>query len=73
MSTTRIPLIDLTAPDPGQTKYILSAPPAIRLSDQSVDYTCGRCGAALVHAEEDQVQGLVIHCTDCGTYNCSPR
>ena len=71
MSSTKIPMIVLT-PDSAQASSILTAPPVIRLSDQSVDYTCGRCGTVLVHAEDGQVHGLIIQCTDCGTYNWAP-
>ena len=37
--------------------HVLDAPPVLKASDHSVDYTCGRCSAILLHAEEDQVQG----------------
>jgi hypothetical protein len=26
-------------------------------------------GTTLLHAEEDQVHGVLIRCTQCGTYN----
>jgi hypothetical protein len=38
-------------------------------SDHSVDYTWGRCDTILLHAEENQVHGVLIHCTNCGSYN----
>ena len=46
-----------------------TAPPVLKASDHSVDYTCGRCGTILLHAEENQVHGLLIRCTSCGSYN----
>ena len=44
-------------------------PPVLIASDHSVDYACDRCGTTLLHAEEDQVHGVLIRCTQCGTYN----
>jgi hypothetical protein len=32
-------------------------------SEHSVDYTCGRCSTVLLHADEGQVHGVLIHCT----------
>ena len=72
MSSKKIPLIVLTKLDTAQATSIVAAPPVIRLSDQSVDYICGRCGSALVHAEDVQIHDLIIQCTDCGTYNWAP-
>jgi DNA-directed RNA polymerase subunit RPC12/RpoP len=47
----------------------LSAPPVLRASDHSVDYVCGRCETVLLHAEQNQIHGVVIRCTTCGAYN----
>jgi predicted RNA-binding Zn-ribbon protein involved in translation (DUF1610 family) len=47
----------------------LTAPPVLFASDHSVDYTCGQCGTILLHAEENQVHGVLIHCANCGSYN----
>jgi hypothetical protein len=41
----------------------------LKASEHSVDYTCGQCATILLHAEEGQVHGLLIHCTKCGSYN----
>jgi uncharacterized Zn finger protein (UPF0148 family) len=60
--TTRIPLKVVTAPAIG---VVLEAPPALVASEHSVDYTCGRCGTVLLHADEGQVHG----CANCGSYN----
>jgi predicted RNA-binding Zn-ribbon protein involved in translation (DUF1610 family) len=48
---------------------VVSAPPVLKASDHTVDYTCGNCGALLMRAEEDQVHNLHIHCLECGSYN----
>jgi DNA-directed RNA polymerase subunit RPC12/RpoP len=56
----------VTAPATG---IVLDAPPVLVASDHSVDYACGRCSTILLHAEEDQVRGFLIRCTNCGSYN----
>ena len=48
---------------------VVSAPPVLKASDHTIEYTCGHCGAALLHAELGQVHSLTIHCTQCGCYN----
>ena len=62
----RVSLKIVSAPTTG---HAVSAPPVLCASDHSVDYTCGKCGAVLLHAEEGQVRNLLIHCTECGSYN----
>jgi hypothetical protein len=49
--------------------HIVSAPPVLIASTNTVDYVCGGCAAVLMHAEPGQVHNLVIHCTGCGAYN----
>jgi DNA-directed RNA polymerase subunit RPC12/RpoP len=66
MTTRKMVLKLVTAPAKG---IALDAPPVLKASDNSVDYTCGRCGTTLLHAEENQVHGILIHCTNCGSYN----
>ena len=66
--TPRIPLKVVIGPAVG---VVLKAPPVLIASEHSVDYTCGRCGTVLLHADEDQVHGILIHCTGCGSYNSS--
>jgi DNA-directed RNA polymerase subunit RPC12/RpoP len=66
MTDRKIPLKVVTAPAVG---VVLDAPPVLRASDHSVDYTCGRCGTILLHAEENQVHGILIRCANCGSYN----
>jgi hypothetical protein len=46
-----------------------SAPPILIASTHTIDFTCGKCGIVLMHAEEGQVRNLVIHCTECGSFN----
>jgi hypothetical protein len=48
---------------------VVSAPPVLNASDHTVEYTCGHCDAALLHAEPDQVHSLTIRCINCGCYN----
>jgi DNA-directed RNA polymerase subunit RPC12/RpoP len=57
-------------PSPGMG-HVVEAPPVLMASDHSVDYTCGHCGTILLHASEDQVHGLLIHCRQCGSYNAT--
>lgn len=66
MTDRKTPLKVVTAPAIG---VVLQAPPVLTASEHSVDYTCGRCASVLLHAEEDQVHGILIHCTKCGSYN----
>ena len=66
MTTRKIALRVATTPAIG---VVLEAPPVLTASEHSVDYTCGRCGTVLLHADEGQVHGILIRCTNCGTYN----
>jgi len=66
MTDPKIPLKIVIAPAIG---VVLQAPPVLRASEHSVDYTCGRCAAVLLHAEQDQVHGILIRCINCGSYN----
>jgi transcription elongation factor Elf1 len=38
-------------------------------STHTTDYTCCACGVVLMHADENQVHNLLIHCSVCGSYN----
>jgi DNA-directed RNA polymerase subunit RPC12/RpoP len=60
------PLRIVTAPASG---HVLNAPPILVASTRTTDYTCGHCGTVLMHAEDGQVHGLLIRCTECGSYN----
>jgi DNA-directed RNA polymerase subunit RPC12/RpoP len=59
----KISLKVVTAPATG---IVLDAPPVLKASEHSVDYTCGRCSTILLHAEEGHVRGFLIRCTKCG-------
>jgi predicted RNA-binding Zn-ribbon protein involved in translation (DUF1610 family) len=63
------PKVSLTIVPASSVEYFVDAPPIIFASDHSVDYTCGNCGTVLLHAEEGQIFGLMIHCVQCGSYN----
>jgi len=56
----------IVKPDSGP---VVCAPPILIASTHTVNYVCGFCGAVLMHAEADQVYGLVIHCSECEAYN----
>jgi predicted RNA-binding Zn-ribbon protein involved in translation (DUF1610 family) len=66
MAAKKISLKVVTAPATGP---VVEAPPVIKASDHSVDHTCGRCGTVLLHAEENQVHGVIFRCKNCGSYN----
>jgi DNA-directed RNA polymerase subunit RPC12/RpoP len=70
MSFPKVPLKLIPAPGTGS---LLIAPPVLNASDHSIDYTCGHCGAVLLHADTGQVHGLVIRCTACGSYNSTVK
>jgi DNA-directed RNA polymerase subunit RPC12/RpoP len=67
--TTRNKIISLKAVTAPAFGIVLPAPPVLIASDHSVDYACERCSTVLLHAEEGQVRGFLIRCTNCGTYN----
>jgi DNA-directed RNA polymerase subunit RPC12/RpoP len=48
---------------------LVHAPPTLIASTHTIDYECANCGAVLLHAENEQVHNLVIHCQKCGCYN----
>ena len=66
MVNKRVHLKVIAAPRVG---YVVSAPPLLQVSDHTIEYLCGRCGVALMHADEDQVHGLTFRCAQCGSYN----
>jgi len=66
MTSLKIPLKIVIAPAIG---VVLEAPPVLMASEHSVDNTCGRYAAVLLHADKDQVHGVLIRCTKCGSYN----
>jgi predicted RNA-binding Zn-ribbon protein involved in translation (DUF1610 family) len=52
-------------------EHTVDAPPILVASSQTIDFLCGNCGTVLLHAEDDQVHGLFIHCTQCGACNAT--
>jgi predicted RNA-binding Zn-ribbon protein involved in translation (DUF1610 family) len=50
---------------------LVNAPPVLMASSHTIDFVCGNCGAVLLHAEDNQVHGLFIHCTKCGSTNAT--
>ena len=66
MTSRKIALQVVTAPAIG---VVLEAPPVLMASEHSVDYTRGRCATILLHADEGQVHGVLIRCTNCGSHN----
>ena len=66
MPDPKISLRVVTAPAVG---HVVDAPPVLKASENSVDYTCGHCGTILLHAEEGQVHGVLFRCAECGSYN----
>jgi predicted RNA-binding Zn-ribbon protein involved in translation (DUF1610 family) len=48
---------------------LVSSPPILNASDHAIDFTCGKCGVVLMHAEDGHVHNLAIRCTACGSYN----
>ena len=61
--------IGLKVVDASSAGVVLDAPPILRAEDDSVDYTCGKCGTILLHAQEHKIHGVLIHCANCGSYN----
>jgi hypothetical protein len=43
--------------------------PILVAGAHKIDFTCGHCGVVLMHGEDEQVHGLLIRCTACGSYN----
>ena len=68
MEIHKVSLKVITSPE---NAHVLDAPPVLMASDHSVDYTCGQCGTILLHAEENQVHGLLIRCAKCGSCNAT--
>ncbi len=52
-----------------KTISIITAPPILNASDHTIDFTCGKCGTILMHAEEHQVHNVTIQCAVCGSYS----
>ena len=57
----------IPAPAPGTNA--VDAPPVLETSGHAMEYVCGGCATPLMHANENQIHGLIIRCTKCGSYN----
>jgi predicted RNA-binding Zn-ribbon protein involved in translation (DUF1610 family) len=69
MTNQEHPRIALKSVAPPTIQHFVNAPPILSASSHTADFTCDTCGTILMHAEEGQVHGLLIHCTRCGTFN----
>jgi len=49
--------------------HSLDAPPIVIASTNTIDFCCGSCGEVLMHADDQQVEGVLLHCAICGGYN----
>ncbi|MGA2125248.1 MAG: hypothetical protein ABSG76_03755 [Xanthobacteraceae bacterium] len=67
--TIENPRIALRLVEMPSAGHPINAPPVLIASSHTVDYTCALCGTVLMHAEAGQVHGLLIHCTECGSFN----
>ena len=59
----------IPAPAPG-TDALVSAPPVLETSGHAMEYVCGSCATPLIHANENQIHGLIIRCTRSGPGAC---
>jgi len=48
---------------------VADAPPVLEGHNPTVQYTCGRCGAALMRVDQSKTHALMVHCTACDAYN----
>jgi hypothetical protein len=69
MTSKENPRVALTFVSTPNLRHSVSAPPILIASTHTTDYTCSRCGTVLMHAEQNQVHNLLIHCVVCGSYN----
>jgi DNA-directed RNA polymerase subunit RPC12/RpoP len=70
-ATMQTPRRTLRVVEARGTENVVNAPPVLIASSHTIDYLCGNCGTVLLHAEDDQVHGLFIHCTQCGACNAT--
>jgi hypothetical protein len=57
------PEVALKLIPPPSIGSVVSAPPVLRASGHTTDFTCGKCGTIPLRADEGQVHNLQIHCT----------
>jgi hypothetical protein len=73
MTETRHPKVSLKLIHPVPGVHFLNAPPVLIASTHTVDFCCGNCETILMHAESDQVHGLIIRCSMCGCTNTTDK
>jgi predicted Zn finger-like uncharacterized protein len=61
--------IKLKAIPPPSIGYATSAPPPILVTPDANQYVCGNCSAVLMIADDDEVNGVIVRCRECGRYN----
>jgi hypothetical protein len=64
---SKVSLKSIEAPLKGGA--FISAPPILNATDHTTAFCCCNCDTILLHAEADQVFGLTIRCTNCGSFN----
>jgi hypothetical protein len=69
--TMKNPTRNLKVVEATGIEHTVDAPPVLVASSHTIDFLCGNCGTVLMHAEDDQVHGLFIHCTQCGACNAT--
>jgi DNA-directed RNA polymerase subunit RPC12/RpoP len=71
--SARIPLSVIPEPDPGtRAVFVKTGEGTIAFQGTATEksFDCGSCGASLaIGVREDQMQGMVIKCNQCGTFN----
>ena len=56
-------------PPPLAVAAVADAPPVLEGAEPTVEYTCGRCGAALMRVDQSKPYSLMVHCVACDSYN----
>ena len=62
-------IIKLRVISPPSVGYATSAPPPIVIGPDTNQYVCGSCGTFFMIADDDEVNGLIVRCRECGRYN----
>jgi hypothetical protein len=62
-------IIKLGVISPPSVGYATSAPPPIVVGPDTNQNVCGSCDTLLMIADDDEVNGLIVRCRECGRYN----